>query len=152
VSLKLNLGCGIDKREGYINLDNCENVYPDVLHDLDLFPWPFQEGMFEEIVAADIFEHVLYPIKFMNECWRILELSGKLLIRTSYFDSEQSFCDPTHRRFLTINSFDFFDTRTELGARYWWYTKYKWRIIQKALGVNSNETYFVLEKDLEYIR
>jgi hypothetical protein len=36
---KLNLGCGDDYKEGFINVD-IEND-PDVKHDLNSYPWPW---------------------------------------------------------------------------------------------------------------
>lgn len=35
---KLNLGCGFDKREGWINADNFKECHPDVLFDIQTFP------------------------------------------------------------------------------------------------------------------
>jgi len=41
--LKLNLGCGLDKREGYINLDVRKEVKPDIVCDLEHSFLPFTD-------------------------------------------------------------------------------------------------------------
>ena len=64
-------------------------------------------------IAKDIIEHMLWVVPFMDECWRIVKPGGKLLIRTTYFQYEQGYKDPTHFHFFTLDSFDFFDPETD---------------------------------------
>ena len=54
--LRLNLGCGEDHKPGYINVDKYGN--PDVLHDLEEFPWPWDDESVEEILMKHILEHL----------------------------------------------------------------------------------------------
>lgn len=141
---KLNLGCGDKKRAGYINIDICELLNPDIVHNLDVMPWPVDDDSCSEIIAEDVYEHVLDPIGFMQECWRIMKKGGGLYIRTSCFNTPQSYTDPTHRRFLTLGSFDYWDPKTEFGKKYWWYAKGKFQIMKKA--VDGQELIFKLVK------
>ena len=39
--IRLNLGCGQNKLDGYVNVDKYPTFSPDVLWDLETFPWPF---------------------------------------------------------------------------------------------------------------
>ena len=48
---KLNLGCGEDIKAGYINVDFHDHVEPDVVHDLNDYPYPFEESTFDEVIA-----------------------------------------------------------------------------------------------------
>lgn len=54
--LKLNLGCGEHHREGYINVDKYSS--PDILHDLETFPWPWKESSVKEILLYHVLEHL----------------------------------------------------------------------------------------------
>ena len=36
---KLNLGCGFDKRDGFVNADNFAECEPDIHIDIEQTPW-----------------------------------------------------------------------------------------------------------------
>jgi len=83
--IKLNLGCGLDKREGYVNVDVRKDVNPDVTVDLEkelLSRWG--DGTIEEILAKDFLEHLSWRRvrDFLRDCYRCLKKGGKLLIQT----------------------------------------------------------------------
>lgn len=81
--MKLYLGCGLDKRPGYVNVDIRESVKPDVVWDLEKFPYPFGDESAEEILAIDIIEHLSFHKveQAIREIWRILKKGGRLHIR-----------------------------------------------------------------------
>jgi cyclopropane fatty-acyl-phospholipid synthase-like methyltransferase len=112
--VKINLGSGRDPQDGYVNLDAAPVPGADIVHDLDVAPWPFKDGEADEIRAVDIFEHVNNPITFMTECHRVLTPGGVLTIQTTFWRSETAFTDPTHRRFCTPHTFDYWLPGTPL--------------------------------------
>ena len=42
--MKLNIGSGFRKMDGYINVDNFEECKPDVLMNLEETPWSFESN------------------------------------------------------------------------------------------------------------
>lgn len=104
---RLNLGCGRDIREGWINLDCASLPGVDVVHDLTRLPLPFADNEFDEICCKDILEHLDY-IPVLRDIHRILKPGGKLLIRVPHFTSKDAYGDPTHCRFFTIHTFRYF--------------------------------------------
>ncbi len=71
--LKLNLGCGPNIKEGWINIDLLENA--DLNLDLRK-PFPFQNDSCSIIYSEHFFEHLDYPdlaCSFLKECFRILK-------------------------------------------------------------------------------
>src|SRR5438094_1456030 len=54
---KLNLGCGYDRREGYLNVDTDTRTNPDLLADVREMP-SLPSGHFDEIVALDVRNHL----------------------------------------------------------------------------------------------
>lgn len=105
---KLNLGCGTDIRQGYVNLDSAKLPGVDVVHNIEKLPLPFTDDAFEEILAYDVLEHIADFIPLMRELHRILKKGGKLLIRVPHFTSRNNFADPTHRRLFSLSAFEFF--------------------------------------------
>lgn len=115
---KLNLACGSKPRKGFINLDIAKIEGVDVVWDLDLIPWCFEDETITAIEAWDIFEHVKDSLGFMAECHRILKPGRQLHIHTGYYANPNSFTDPTHVRFPTQNTFDYWVPGTFLYDTY----------------------------------
>ncbi|UUX91683.1 class I SAM-dependent methyltransferase [Methanoplanus endosymbiosus] len=105
----LDLGCGNRKKEGMIGIDINPNTDADIIHDLNIFPYPFEESTFDEIYADNVIEHLDNPIKVMEELHRISKSGASIIIKVPYFRSRYAFIDPTHRHFFTVESFTYFD-------------------------------------------
>ena len=45
----LNLGCGNKKSSSTIGVDFNARTKPDIVHNLDLFPYPFEESSIDKI-------------------------------------------------------------------------------------------------------
>lgn len=113
--MRLNLGSGGRPAGGeWVNVDRADVPGVDVIHDLDVGPWPWEDGTAEEIIAQDVFEHVGEPILFMTESHRILTDGGELRIKSPHFRHQDAFTDPTHRRFCTEYTWDYWIKGTVL--------------------------------------
>ena len=71
----LDLGCGDNKVEGAIGLDNIALSEVDIVHDLLHFPYPIKDNSFDTIYLRHVIEHFIIDkiINIMNECYRILK-------------------------------------------------------------------------------
>lgn len=141
----LELGCGKLPREGAVNVDKIKLPGVDVVWDLNKFPYPFKDEEFDEIYGQDIIEHLDDVFKAMEELYRILKTGGTVYFHTTYCKNEESFRDPSHKHFFTLDSFDYFDPETDLGKEYGFYTKARFKILNKYLD-NNNYTNFLLKK------
>jgi|SRR3989344_188865 len=92
---KLNLGCGEDKKEGYVNVDFHSHVKPDVVHDLNVVPYPFAESTFDLVEAYHVLEHLDKPFVVMKELHRILKPGGTIHIKVPHFS--RGFTHPEHK-------------------------------------------------------
>lgn len=106
---KLNIGCGSDVRAGYVNVDSVALEGVDVVHDVASFPWPFEDDSVDEVILIHVMEHLPDLIKTVEELHRITRVGGEVVVRVPYYNSPDMFADPTHCRFFSERSFDFFD-------------------------------------------
>jgi len=97
--LKLNLGAGRSKMEGFTSVDIAADSGADIVHDLMSFPWPFDDDSVEEVHASHFLEHLDGPerIEFFNELWRVMKPGGKATFITPYWASIRAIQDPTHK-------------------------------------------------------
>lgn len=123
----LDLGCGFKKRKNSVGVDFSEKYSPDLVHDLNKFPYPFSDGSIDKIYMDNVLEHLESPLRVMEELFRILKFGGDVIITVPYFRSVWAFIDPTHRNFFTVNSFYYYDPDHLLSKRYQ-YTNIRFKV------------------------
>lgn len=106
--IRLDLGCGKRKRQGFTGVDKAKNVYPDIVHDLDQYPYPFENNSVFEISTCHFIEHVKNLQLFMEECWRIMKNQATMLIVAPYYSSVTAWQDFTHVRSISEFTFVYF--------------------------------------------
>lgn len=84
--MKLNLGCGYNRLEGWLNLDASPASAADRLMPAHYLDFPAASAA--EIRAAQLAEHLgFFRTKyFLSECWRVLEPGGRLLLETPHIE------------------------------------------------------------------
>jgi|SRR5215213_8705287 len=93
----LDVGCGSKKYPGAMGLDISTDTDADVVHDLDVFPYPLDDRAFDQILLQDVIEHVAAPYAVMRELHRIGRPGARVHLRTPHFSSVLAYGDPTHR-------------------------------------------------------
>jgi len=136
--MKLNLGCGNDYREGFVNLDR-GNCSADVNHDLNVVPYPFDDNEFSYILAYQVLEHVDRSkwLDIVRELHRISKPNAIWEVLAPYALSDNFFTDPTHGMPFTPRTFDFFDKTkalSENGAIYG--IDFELRVLEAQLAEN----------------
>ncbi len=150
--LRINLGAGREPLDGYINTEWYELSGIDLVHNLLFLPYPFDDESAQIIRMWDVLEHMpshmpdgrSFPIEFLNEVWRILIPSGRLLLHVPDARHPEWAIDVSHVRPYMPQSFDHFDPDTDLGKMFPFYSDKKWKIVERSEH-NKNLT-FVLEK------
>lgn len=105
--MKLNIGCGNDIRDGYVNIDNKKLEGVDLVFDVNKLPLPFDNKSVEFVLCLDLLEHIDY-ISLLGEINRVLKKNGKIEIQVPHFNSRFNFIDPTHINRFSIQTFEFF--------------------------------------------
>lgn len=84
--MKLHLGCGTKKLEGWVNIDSVPECKPDLVHDITT-PLPYADQIAEELLAEDLLEHFDKYMRYLVFCeWtRVLKVGGKITLQVPDF-------------------------------------------------------------------
>lgn len=130
----LDVGCGVNKTEGAIGLDNNPRTGADVIHDLGDIPYPFADNEFDEVVSNHVVEHVPDVIAFITELHRITRPGGRIKLLCPHYTNPDWANDPTHRNH--INSYTF-NTFIEGRAVFDFYTEVQLRLVSRHVSLLS---------------
>ena len=124
-ALKLSLGCGDNKPEGFKGVDVVKTKSADYVFDLLKFPWKqIKNNSVDEIECSNFVEHIPHGdsrhdpfFKFFDEIHRVLKpaeydpknpnipTKGFATITCPYYSSMRAWQDPTHQRAISEASF-----------------------------------------------
>lgn len=119
--MKLDIACGHHKNGAdWTGMDIQKIPGVDIVHDVNIHPWPLKDGSVERANAWHIAEHIprvvvtergtRFPfIAFMDECWRVLKPGAELDVETPHGDSYVYLHDPTHCNPITEVTWEYFD-------------------------------------------
>ena len=112
---KLNLGCGFDKREGWLNVDGFAECEPDRLMDIEQTPWDLPTDGFEHVLLKHVLEHVGADFAtfaaVMRELYRVTRPDGRLEVHVPHVRHDTYWSDPTHVRAFTPLTFQMLSKR-----------------------------------------
>ncbi len=126
----LDVGCGSAKYPGAVGLDISSGAQADVVHDLDVFPYPFEDDTFDQVLMQDVLEHLAEPIKVIEELHRICRPGGRIHLRTPHFSSVLAYSDPTHRHYFSAEAI-----RTLASPRFAHYTPVRLRVVHVTIDL-----------------
>lgn len=116
--LKLNLGCGLNKLDGYVNVDAFPGCEPDLIWDLERTPWPFDDDSVGLIHANHVLEHLGQAretfFAIVKELYRVVRHGGELRINVPHPLHMNYLTDPTHVRCFTTDTFRMLSRRHNL--------------------------------------
>jgi SAM-dependent methyltransferase len=114
----LDLGCGNNKVPNSIGMDFNPAIQSDIHHDLNQFPYPFEDSIFDEIYIKDTLFLLNSPIKVMEEIYRIGKKNSQVIVVQPYFRSVWNHVDPLVKSYGTAHSFSFYDPEDSICKRY----------------------------------
>lgn len=126
--MELLIGCGHSREKklslpgqkewkNLITLDHNADTGCDVVHDLEVFPYPFEDNKFDEIHAYEVLEHTgtqgdhIFFFKQFEELHRILKPDGLFLGSVPRWDSMWAWGDPSHKRVINEGSLSFLEQK-----------------------------------------
>ena len=110
--MKINLGSGFKRIEGFVNVDDDPLVEPDYLVNIENDRLPFDDDSIEEIRAYHILEHIGEGfIPLMKELHRVCKHGALLDILVPHHFHDNFYGDPTHRRPITVSGMYLFSKK-----------------------------------------
>ncbi len=143
--MKLNLGCGFSKLNGFINVDIFDECSPDIKMDLEQLSWNFDDNSADEILLNHSLEHLGKStdtfLGIIKELYRISKPEATIQINVPHPRHDFYLNDPTHVRPITPALFDLFNKK----LNHEWQKK-GWSNSQLALVLNVDfETINVIQ-------
>jgi len=114
-NLKIVLGGGPKKTEGWLNLDILPSPEVDIVCDLNQ-GIPLPDNSVTAVSARHLLEHLDDTAKIMEEIWRVAKPEAVVSIKVPYYASMGAYQDPTHRRFFTEKTFQYFTPPMQCAA------------------------------------
>jgi len=115
----LELGTGSGKIEkDSIGVDICKTEHVDVVHDLNVVPYPFEDNTFDLVYAHNILEHLRDIAAVMREIHRIAKPNALVSIIVPYYKSENAFWEHEHIHFFSDVTFREFTGEAYYNYRY----------------------------------
>ncbi len=134
---KLQLGCGLDYKQGWTNVDFNKEIKADIYCDFEK-KLPFKKNQFDYILFDGTIEHLTPKrvVAIMGELHNIVKPLGIIDIYAPHYSSIFAFSLLTHFTFFGIGKFDSFtDKGVKSGERY---SKARFEIEEKLLFFMHN--------------
>jgi hypothetical protein len=113
--MRINLGCGYRKRDGFHNVDKYAGCAPDEVVDLESFPWPWPSDSVDEVVMSHVLEHLgATPDVYFGvfrELYRVCRHEATVHITVPHPRHDTFLADPTHVRPVTVDGLAMFSRR-----------------------------------------
>lgn len=110
--MKINIGAGDVKLEGYVTLDYDSATNPDYVVNVEVDRFPFEDSTVETVVAHHILEHLGEGyFHCLQELYRVCKHGAIIDIRVPHHRHESFAADPTHRRPITVMGLKLFSKK-----------------------------------------
>lgn len=118
--MRLNLGSGYARRDGYLNVDVAGACNPDVVLDLESLPWPWQDASATEVLFIHSLEHLAPAprvfLALVQELYRVCANDASVVIHAPHPRHDHYLNDPTHVRGISPGMLNLFNR--ELNDRW----------------------------------
>ncbi len=127
--IKLDVCCGQYKHEGFVGMDKRAVEGVDIVHDVQEFPWPIDDGTCTTLIITNAWSCIepKYRIQLMDEIWRVLAHDGLLQIVDQYYGGDRAHHDPTYYSCPNEWTFYYFDPTS---IKYKVYEPKPWKILR----------------------
>jgi len=136
--MRLNIGAGDQKIEGFVTVDYDENCSPDYVVDIEREKLPFEDNTVEQVICHHVLEHLGEGyFHFVKELYRVCKDEALIDILVPHPRHEYFLDDPTHRRPITVAG--------------WWLFSRKYNDLCKQQSARASRLAYYLGVDFEVV-
>lgn len=144
--IRLDIGCGSNKNKGFVGIDYKQYGDVDIVHDIEVTPWPLPDECVTTAVASHVLEHINPHggvfIDVMDEIWRVLKPGAQFAFVVPHAASPGYAQDPTHCNMINETTMHYFDPDPEYASMgpslYNFYRPKPWKIIKQYFSYVGN--------------
>lgn len=93
--IKVDLGCGLRKQEGFIGVDRFPMPDVDIIADIDQ-RLPFEDNSVDLLFSSHSLEHVHDLMSTMREIYRVCKHGAQVCIVAPYYEQKLNIANPYH--------------------------------------------------------
>ena len=110
--MKINIGSGGTKIEGFVTCDYDMLSKPDYCFNLETDVFPFENNSVETVVAHHVLDHLGEGyFNCFKELYRVCKHGATIDIRVPHHRHDHYYDDPTHRRPITVGGLRLFSKK-----------------------------------------
>lgn len=107
--MKLNLGSGHKRIDGYLNIDSDPNSNPDYVLNLETDKLPFDDNSVDAVICHHILEHLGDGFfHLIQELYRVCKHGTIIDVHVPHPQHDTFLIDPTHKRPIYPHTLDMF--------------------------------------------
>lgn len=116
MKIALDIGCGDNKVSGTFGADKRASRGVDIICDFEK-GIPFGDNRIDVVYLRHVMEHVQDLVRFMEELYLVCKKDAVIYIESPYYSSRGAFRDPTHRHFISEDTFQYFEYPTDYDIK-----------------------------------
>jgi SAM-dependent methyltransferase len=139
----INIGCGRDFRDGWLNTDFSAEAKPDIVHDIRYEKLPVEDGSADLVYASGVLEQILTNEDLLfaiNEVWRVLRVGGEFQIVVPNAEHSIACQDPFDVRKFVPKTFDYLVSN---AREYFLYGKVYGFLPWKSVTIKENQRHIL---------
>jgi SAM-dependent methyltransferase len=103
--MKINIGSGIKRFPGFLNIDSDPSCDPDYVVKLGVDKLPFEDDSVDEVLAHHVLEHIGEGFfEFLKELYRVCKHNAIIEVQVPHPRHDYFIGDLTHVRAITIEN------------------------------------------------
>jgi len=110
--MRIIIGAGDDRLEGFVTCDYDPKTNPDYLFNLEQDRFPFEDNSVDVVLASHVLEHLGEGyFHCLKELYRVCTHNAVIHVHVPHHRHDDFFSDPTHRRPITVDGLRLFSKK-----------------------------------------